>query len=106
MKSLVDETQSGYIETMRNLEQQAFRIVVQEREMKTMRDEVSRILEDSQTFVTRVEKEQNEARAKLLLECDALNTKQQSIVSYVESLQPQIVELKGDDSCDRLVQGD
>ena len=94
MKSLIDETRSGFIETMRNLEMQASRIVVQEREMKTMRDEVSRILEDSQLFMTRVEAEQNEARAKLLLECDSLNTKQQAIVDFMESLQPQVAHLK------------
>ena len=61
--------------------------------MKTMRDEVSRILVDSQTFVARVKHEQNEARTKLLLECDTLNTKQHAIVSYVESLQPQVADL-------------
>ena len=94
VKSLADDTQSGFIETMRNLEVQASRIVVQEREMKTMRDKESRIFGDSQTFVTRVEAEQNQARSKLLLECESLNIKQQSIVNYVESLQPQVDDLK------------
>ena len=93
-RSLIVETQTGFVETMRSIEVQASRIVVQEREMKTMRDEVSRILEDSQTFVSRVEAEQKAARTKFLLECDALNTKQQSIVAYVELLHPHIVEIK------------
>ena len=52
MRILIGETYSGFVETMKNLEQQASRIVVQEREMKTMRDEVTRILDDSLTFVT------------------------------------------------------
>ena len=68
VKTLVDSTRSGFVETMglhtetmRNLKVQASRIVVQERELKTMRDEVSRILEDSRTFVSRTEADQNEA---------------------------------------------
>ena len=44
--------------------------------------------------MTRVEAEQNEARSKLLLECDSLNTKQQAIVAFVELLQPQVADLK------------
>ena len=95
MRTSIGETHSGFVETMKNLEQQASRIVVQEREMKTMRDEVSRILEDNQTFVTRVENEQSEAQAKLALELDASHTQQQAIVTFVETLQPQVVDLQG-----------
>ena len=90
---MLDNTRSGFVETMglhaetvRNLEAQASRILVQEREMKTMRDEVPRILEDSRNFVSRTEAEQNEARSKLLLEVESLHAKQQSIVSFVESV--------------------
>ena len=92
-KTLVDSTHAGFVETMglhaetmRNLEVPASRIVVQEREMKTMRDEVSRILEDSRTFVSRTEAEQHEARSKLLLGVESLHAKQQSIVSFVEGV--------------------
>ena len=51
VKVLDDGTNAGFIDTMRNLEVQAFQIVIQEREMKIMRDEVSRMLEDSRSFV-------------------------------------------------------
>ena len=94
VKSLVDETQSGFMETMRNLEFQASQIVVQEHEMKTMRDEVSRILEDSRTFVSRTEAEQNEARAKLLLEVESLHAKHQSTVSVVEGVPATVSSLQ------------
>ena len=71
-KTLVDGTHAGFVEmmglhseTMRNLEVLASRIVVKDREMKTMRDEVSHVLEDSRSFVTQTEAEQTAARAML-----------------------------------------
>ena len=54
--------------------------------MKQMRDEVSCILEDSRTFVSKTEADQNDARAKLLLEVEGLHAKEQSIVVFVEGV--------------------
>ena len=89
VRTLVDGTHAGFVETMglhaetmKNLELQASRSVVQERDMKQMRDEVSRIREDSRTFVFRTEAEHNEALSKLLLEVEGLHAKQQSIVTF------------------------
>ena len=99
VRTLVDSTHSGFVETMglhsetmRNLEVQASRMVAQERDMKQMRDEVSRIFEDSRTFVSKTEADQNDARAKLLLEVKGLHAKQQTIVACVEGVPAQVSE--------------
>ena len=68
IKQLIDATHTSFAETMTAFEITAGRISVQEREGKKSSDEIERILGDCQTFVSRVESEQNEARAKLNLE--------------------------------------
>ena len=54
--------------------------------MKTMCDEVSRILEDNRSFVAQTQAEQADAKAKLILEAEALHAKQQAIVAFVEGV--------------------
>ena len=94
MRVLVTETNASFAETLKALEITAGRITIQERENKKSSDEIERILGDCQTFVSQVQSEQNEARAKLAFELEASHTKQQAIVAYVESLQPQVASLK------------
>ena len=94
MRALIDATHQSFAETMKAFEITAGRISVQEREGKKSSDEIERILGDCQTFVQQVKAEQDAGRATLALELEASHTKQQAIVSYVESLQPQVAGLK------------
>ena len=94
MRALIDATHASFAETMTAFEITAGRISVQEREGKKSSDEIERILGDCQLFVSRVESEQNDARAKLARELEASNAKQKEIVDYVESLAPQVESIK------------
>ena len=94
VRLLVDETRAGFVETMKSFEKIAGQITVLERETKKASDEIARILGDCQTYVARVEIEQNEARAKLALELESSHTQQQAIVKFIETLQPQVADLK------------
>jgi hypothetical protein len=94
MRALIDATHQSFAETMKAFEITAGRISVQEREGKKSSDEIERILGDCQTFVQQVKAEQDAGRATLALEFEASHTKQQAIVSYVESLQLQVADLK------------
>ena len=53
----VTQTQSAFADTLRQLELQANQITVQEREIKRAEEEVTKILEDGQTFVTQTKAE-------------------------------------------------
>jgi hypothetical protein len=91
---LIDATHVSFAETMTAFEITAGRISVQEREGKKSRDEIERILTECQSFVSQIQTEQSDARAKLALEVDSSRAQQQSIVTFVESLQPQVDGLK------------
>ena len=94
IQQMADATHSSFSETFTAFEITAGRISVQEREGKKSRDEIERILGDCQTFVSQIQTEQSDARAKLALEVDSSRAQQQSIVTFVESLQPQVSDLK------------
>ena len=61
---------------MRNFEMQASQIVIQERNMKNVSDEIVRILDDSRIFVMGTKAEQVEAKSTMILEVQALHEKQ------------------------------
>ena len=94
MRTLIDATHTSFAETMKAFEITAGRITIQERENKKAKEEIERILGDCQTFVSHVQAEQTEARAKLTLELESSRGHQQTIVKFVEALQPQVAGLE------------
>ena len=72
--------------TYATFEAQVSQITIQERQVKTNADEIGRVLEDCRTFVQQTRDESNAAKLSMTAEVNALQTKLQDIVQFVEGV--------------------
>ena len=73
-------------ETYATFKAQASQITIQECQVKTNADEIGRVLEDCRTFVQQTRDESNAAKLSMTAEVNALQTKLQDIVKFVEGV--------------------